>query len=298
MPLRPPISFNCETIWNGAEPLAVDAHGHARLEADGHLLALVGGLLRRDGHAEVDQLHAVDVQVFQLAGLVADVQAVLVRAVGLGRGRLDGDISLVAIGDHLAAAGEELAELLDPPGGDDADRRAEGLGGQLEAALVVALARGTVGVGVGPHLAGDLQADLRDQRPGDRRAQEIDAFIFCLPLQDGKGEIAAEFLLGVDDPGRAGPDLAGLLQNGLAVFAGLPQIDVDGVDIVALFHEPAENDRGIQSARIGQYTGRHENLFVAGSNRENPILNRAGAKGKGTFWPGFPQRCQANGYRW
>ena len=236
------------------------------------LLALVGGLLRRDGHAEVDQLDAVDVQVFQLAGLVADVQAVLVRAIGLGRGRLDGDVPLVAIGDHLAAAGEELAELLDPPRGNDADGRTEGLGGQLEAALVVALAGGAVGVGVGPDLAGDLQADLRDQRPGDRRAQEIDAFIFCLPLQDRKGEIAAKLFLGVDDPGRAGPDVPGLLQNGLAIFAGLPQIDVDGVNIVALFHEPAENDRGIQSARIGQNTGRHENLFVAGSRPGKPLF--------------------------
>ena len=101
MPLRPPISFSCATIWKALEPLAVDAHGNARLETDRHLLALVGGLLRRDGHAEIDQFDAVDVQVFQLARLVADVQAVLVGAVGLGRGGLDGDVPLVAIGDHL-----------------------------------------------------------------------------------------------------------------------------------------------------------------------------------------------------
>ncbi len=148
----------------------------------------------------------------------------------------------------------------------------EGLGRQLEAALVVALARGAVGVGVGPHLAGDLQADLRDQRPGDRRAQQIDAFVLRLPLQDGKGEIAAQFLLGVDDPGRAGPDVPGLLQNRLAIFAGLPQIDVDGVNVVALFHQPAENDRGIQSARISQNTSRHENLFVVRKTEFIPLL--------------------------
>ena len=45
-------------------------------------------------------------QVFQLAGLVADVQAVLVGAVGLGDRGLDRDLLLLAVGDHLGAAGE------------------------------------------------------------------------------------------------------------------------------------------------------------------------------------------------
>ena len=148
--------------------------------------------------------------------------------------------------------GKRLAELLDPPGGDDLDVRIERLGRQLEAALVVPLAGRPVGVGVGPDLAGDLQADLRDQRPGDRRAQQIHAFVLGLPLQHGKGEVAAQFLLGVDDPGRLGPDVPRLLQNRLAILARLPEVDVHGMDVVALVHQPAENDRGIQSAGIRQ----------------------------------------------
>ena len=48
-------------------------------------------------------------------------------------------------------------------------------------------------------LAGHLQALLRDERAGDRRAQEIGPLVLGPPLQDGKGEIAAEFLAGIDN---------------------------------------------------------------------------------------------------
>ena len=65
-----------------------------------------------------------------------------------------------------------------------------------------------------------------------------DAFVLGLPLQDGKGEVAAQFLLGIDHPRRAGADVAGLLQDGLAVFAGLAQVHIDRMNVVALVHEP------------------------------------------------------------
>ena len=131
-------------------------------------------------------------------------------------------------------------------------------------------AGGAVGVGVGPDFAGDLQADLGNQRPGDRRAQQIDAFVLGLPLQHGKGEIAAKLLAGVDDAGRLGPDVAGLLQDGLAVFAGLPQVDVHAVDVVALVHQPAQNDGGIQPAGIRQNAARH----ASKSSIQPFLLNR------------------------
>ena len=208
----------------GPQPLAVDAHRHARLEADRHLLDLVGGLLRRDGHAEIDQFDAVDRQVFQLARLVADVQAVLVGAVGLGDRRLDGDVLL--LGNRRSSRcgrGTVWRNFSIRQGAMTRIARIEGLGGQLEAALVVPLARGPVGVGVGPDLAGDLQADLRDQRPGDRRAQQIHALVLRLPLQHGKGEIAAQFLLGVDDPGRLGADRRALSRIACRSSQGWPR---------------------------------------------------------------------------
>src|SRR6185437_872293 len=82
--------------FDGAQPPAVDAHGRARLEADRDRLDLVGRLPRRNGHAEIDQLDAVDREVFELAGLVADVQAVFVGAIGLGDRGLDRNLPLFA----------------------------------------------------------------------------------------------------------------------------------------------------------------------------------------------------------
>ncbi len=66
------------------EPLAIDADRHAGFEADLALLDAVGRLPRRNRHAKLDQLDAVDHQVFELAGFVADVQAVFVGAIRLG----------------------------------------------------------------------------------------------------------------------------------------------------------------------------------------------------------------------
>ena len=250
MPLRPPILFSSLTISQRARLLAVDADGHAAGKRDRDFLDRVGGLLRRNGHAKIDQLHAVDAQVFEPAGLVADVQAVFVRAVGFGYRRLDRNLFLFAIGDHLAATGKLAAKLFHPPRRDQLDRRIQGLGRQLKTALVVALAGRSVGIGVGPDLASDLQADFRDQRPGDRRAQQVDALVLGLPLQHGKGKVAAQLFAGVDDPGDFGAAGAGLGQGRLAVLAGLPQVDVDRVDVVALVLKPAQDDRGIQPARI------------------------------------------------
>ncbi len=79
---------------------------------------------------------------------------------GLEIGGFDGDLFGVAIGDHFRPAGERLAEFFDPPRGDDFHRRIKGLGGELEAALVVSLAGRPVGIRVGPDFAGDLQAGL------------------------------------------------------------------------------------------------------------------------------------------
>ncbi len=251
MPLRPPIAFNWLTISSGESRLPSTTHRHARREADRHRLRFIGSVLRRNRHAEVDQLDAVDRQVFQPPGFVADVQAVLVGAVGLGDRSLDRDLLLFAVGDHLAAAGKPLAEFFHPPRRDHPHRRIERLGRQLKAALVVSLARGAVGVGVGADFAGHLQADFRNQRPGDRGAQQVNPLILGLPLEDWKGEVATQLLAGVDDAGTLGSAGAGLGQRGLAVLAGLAQVDVDRVDLVALVLQPAEDDRSVQSSGIG-----------------------------------------------
>ena len=179
------------------------------------------------------------------------------RAVRLGDRRLDRNLLRRAVVDHLLAAGKRVAELLDPPGGDDLHARLERLGRELKAALVVPLAGGAVGKGIGPHFAGHLQTDLGDQRPGDRRAQQVDPLVLRLPLQHGKGEVAAQLLAGVDDAGRRCPAVLRLLQDRLAVFARLAEVDVDAVDVVAFILQPAEDDRSIETAGIRENAGRH-----------------------------------------
>jgi hypothetical protein len=185
------------------------------------------------------------------------VQAVFVAAVGLGGGGLHWNFLLVAEGDHLGAAGELLAEFFDAPGGDDLDRGVEGFGGELEAALIVAFAGGTVGVGVGTDFAGDLQTDFADEWAGDAGSEQIDAFVFGLPLHDGEGEVATELFLGIDDAGGFRAAVLGFFQDRLAVLAGLAKIDIDGVDVVALVLEPAEDDGSVKAAGVSEDAGRH-----------------------------------------
>ncbi len=155
------------------------------------------------------------------------------------------------------AAGEFLAKPFDPPRRDDLDRRVERLGGKLEAALIVAFAGRAVCIGVGPHVAGDLQTDLADQRPCDRRTHQVDRLVLRAPHQHGKREVAAQLLLGIDDTGRLRAALPGLGHHRIAVLARLAEIDVDGVDVVPFVLEPAEDDRGIKTAGVSENATGH-----------------------------------------
>jgi hypothetical protein len=59
------------------------------------------------------------------------------------------------------------------PGSDDANPRLEVIGGELEANLIVALAGGAVGDGVGPFAPVDLHHALADARAGQRGAEQV-----------------------------------------------------------------------------------------------------------------------------
>jgi hypothetical protein len=180
------------------------------------------------------------------------VQAVFVAAVRFGDGRLHGNVLGLAVGNHLRAAGKAVAEPLHAPRRDDRDVRLERLGRQLKTALVVAFAGGPVGERVRAGFASHLQALLGYQRPGDRGAQKIDPFVLGLRLQDRERKVAAQFLLGVDNPGAGGPDVPGLLQDRFAVLTRLAHIHVHRVDFVALVHEPSQDDGCVQTTGIGQ----------------------------------------------
>jgi hypothetical protein len=209
--------------------------------------------LTRTGTPRSKSIEAVGGQFLERPGLVAGVQAVLVGTVGLALGGLHGDLPGLAKLDQLLAAREPLAEGGDPPGREQLDARVEGLRRQLEPALVVALAGGAVGEHRAALAVRDLDAHLADQRPGDRRAQEVRALVAGLPLHRGEGEVAAQFLADVHDQRLHGAAVAGLLEDRLPILAGLPEIDVHGHDLVALLDQPSEDDRRVQPARICQH---------------------------------------------
>ena len=264
----------------GRKRLTVDLRRHPRLEVDPHRLRLLGGSLRRDRHPELDQLEAVGRHLLEEARLVAGVEAVLIGAVGLSLRGLHRDVALVAEIDELGAAGEALAELADPPRREDGDLRIERLGGELEAALVVPLAGGTVGEHRGPLAVGDVDDHLRNQWTGDRRAEEVGPLVAGLPLKDREGEVATEFLADVDDLGVDGAAGAGLLERRRPVLARLAEVDVDGDHVIAALDEPAEDHGGVEPPRIRQHAlgplSAHEDPSLdGGSIRRRPVSGRS-----------------------
>jgi hypothetical protein len=112
------------------------------------------------------------------------MQQVGVHRVGrlLARGgEIDGNVALAAVG-HQASRGSQVPFA---PGRDHADAGLQGVGAELEAHLVIALARGAVGNGIGAGLVGDFHQALGDQRPGDGRAEQVFPLVHALARNMG-----------------------------------------------------------------------------------------------------------------
>ncbi len=181
---------------------------------------------------------------FQGAALVAQVPEVAILAVDAILGGLDRHIVLGGIVERvLAAADVPLA-----PGGDDVQAWVEGHDGQLEADLVVALAGGAMGHGVGAFHLGDLDHALGDQRAGKRGAQQVFALVDGPGLHGGEDEVGQELgaqVFHVTLGGAGGDGL--LLQAGQLVF--LAQIGAETDDLAAVVVlEPRHDHAGVQAA--------------------------------------------------
>ena len=68
--------------------------------------------------------------------------------------------------------------------------------GDVEADLVVALAGAAVGDRVGALSLGDLDQELGDERPGERRGQRVDALVERVGLEGRVAEVGDEVLRG------------------------------------------------------------------------------------------------------
>ncbi len=149
--------------------------------------------------------------------------------------------------------------------------------GELEPHLVVALAGGAVGDRVGADRVGDLDLALGDQRPRDRGAEEIFALVERIGAEHREDEIAHEFLAQIVDEDLLDAHRLGLAPRRLQLLA-LADIGGEGDDLAAIgLLQPAQDDRGVEPARIGQHNPFHFVRHRACPGRGKGASNRAAA---------------------
>ncbi len=168
--------------------------------------------------------------------------------------------------DQVAAR----VEVPFPPRRDHLDVGVERIIGELEAHLVVALARGAMRHGIGAGQLGDLDLALGDQRPGDRGAEQIDALIERVRPEHGEDEIAHELLAQILDEDLLDAEQLGLLAGGRKLLA-LAEIGGEGHDLAPIgLLQPFQDDRGIEPAGISEHhlldIGRHGKSLLGPEN--------------------------------
>ena len=254
MPFAPPSALSSASSAAGGASPALDGDGVPAFEFDLDDGRPVGRVLRRH-RARVDVLLGLDRRIFQRLALRTDVQQVRVP----GERRLappvprDGDLVLLGERDQGGPGGQ----VPFAPRRDHPDVRLERIVGELETHLVVAFARGSVGDGVRARPAGDLDLSLGDQGTGDRRTQQIKAFVERVGAEHGEDEIADEFLAQVLDVDLLDPEHFGL---GPSFFEFIPLADVgrEGHDLAVVgLLKPFEDHRGIEPARVGEHNLLH-----------------------------------------
>ncbi len=169
---------------------------------------------------------------------------------------------------------------------------------ELEAHLVVALAGRAVGDGVGAGLARDLDLPLGDQRPRDRGAEQIGALIERVGAKHREDEIADELLAQILDEDLLGAEHFGLPARWRQLLA-LPEIGGKGDDFAAIgFLQPAQDDRGIEPARIGEHDFFYLSRLTRIGHFPLPVLIRAEAfllfviSGPDPGIPGWPGQAR------
>ena len=204
-----------------------------------------------DGHGGEDVVGRFGPGVLEDAALDARSPEVAVDAVGLGLRDRHGDAVLPGIGD-FGVPGRQVPL---PDGGDDPERRIEGHDGDVEADLVVALARRAVGDGPGAVAVGGPDEVLGDEGAPEGRGEEVFSLVDGTGLQ-GRQDIAlGELFPQVLDDGPDGSRGEGLLPDGLHVLA-LTQVGDEGDDPVAvILGEPLDDDGSIETSRVGENDG-------------------------------------------
>ncbi len=239
----------------GREAAAIDRHAVAAPELELNVLGAVGGVLRGHReleHAPVGPRRRVKRGVLEDPGLVGNMEEVPVHRIGLLQGGLDGNLVLPAIGDHVRPPRELLAEGVDLPRGDDLEVGGQGHVRELKAALVIALAGGAVGDGVGFFPLRDFDLGLGDQGPRDGGPQVILALVHGVGPDHRVDEVARELLDQVDGVMFRSAGLPGLAGEPLELLL-LADVGGERHDLgVVGFPKPLHDDGRVESARVGE----------------------------------------------
>ena len=176
---------------------------------------------------------------------------------------VDGErrLAFLVLGDGDLVIARELREFLAAlegplaPGRDDLDAGLERVIAEFEADLVVALAGGAMADGVGARFARDLDLLLGDQRAGDGRAEQVDAFVDGVGAEHREDVVAHELFAQVLDEDVLGLDAEhlGFLARGSQLLA-LAQVGGEGDDLGAvLLLQPLQNNGGVEAAGVSQH---------------------------------------------
>jgi hypothetical protein len=107
--------------------------------------------------------------------------------------------------------------------------------------------------GIRTRLGSNLDQPLGDKRTGNRRTQKVDAFIKCIGPEHREYEIGDELLAQVLDVDFLDAQHLGLAPRRLQLIT-LAEVGSEGDHFrTKLGLQPFQDDRGVQSARIGQH---------------------------------------------
>ena len=235
---------------HGRQPLAVDSHGDTLLELHFDVRLSIRGVLGGLGALEHLFLRAVP-GIFEISALVAEVPQVAVPGVdALLRDLAQVDVVNPGVVDGFLPR----ADVPQPPGGDDLEVGRQGLVGQLEAHLVVALSGAAVSHGVGALLEGDLDLVPGLQGPGDRGTQQVLVLVDGPRPQQREQVVPDELLPHVEQVELGGSRGEGLGLEAAQLFV-LPDVGAHGHHLRSrvVLLEPGDDDRGVETSRVGEY---------------------------------------------
>ncbi|TIA03603.1 Bystin-domain-containing protein [Aureobasidium pullulans] len=208
--------------------------GQTLLEVKDKVLGLLGSLGGVDGQLP-HVLGGSDVGVLEDTGLVTAVGQVLVHAPGLALCAGDGDAGLLGVVEEILATLEAVVEDGVAPWGNDLDGGLQGVEGQLEADLVVALTGAAVRDGETALLLGDGNLGAGNDGTGKRNV-----LVDGIALDSGPAELLDELLAEILNVALLGTNLEGLLAGSIKVLL-LANIGHEADDAVALVQQVLED---------------------------------------------------------